>query len=106
MASILKYRWYNRLWWQWMTGYELILPWPDGWVYLDNHIAREATPDDAYKLWFDENVGKQGIDWDWFQHPRFSAYILNVPRYANDCILIKIRKGKGAAATLAKLTWL
>lgn len=106
MVTLLKYQLRHRLWWRYMTGYELLLPWPYGWIYLSQYTVRESTPDDAYKPWFDEHVGRQGIDWEWFVHPRHSAYILNVPTDVNNAALIKIRKGKAAAATLAKLAWL
>lgn len=47
----------QRLYWKFMTGATIQVSWP---------VSNEsADPNDHYRAWLEENVGKQGRDWQW-----------------------------------------
>ena len=58
-----RYFWRNfkqRLYWKFMTGAVVNVPWP-----ADNV---SADPNDHYRAWLETNIGKQGRDWQWDCH--------------------------------------
>jgi len=91
-----------QLWWKFIPGVEVTLPWPVGEVRFRQEGSglwdsfRSADPNDHYRPWLEENVGKQKWDWDWKEH------------YDNtdgSQVLLKIRRGKAQFATMAALKW-
>lgn len=103
-------RFYNKLWWQYMPGVKIEVKWPRGNVVVDHNDPRwidlggavwvdlgfSANPNDHYRLWLEQNVGRQGWDWDWS---------LENNNAAEDRLTIKIRRGKSKYATIAALKW-
>ena len=95
-------RFTSQLWWKFMPGIEVILPWPVGEVRFRQEESgiwdsfRSADPNDHYRPWLEENVGKQKWDWDWKE-------------YYDDTdgsqLLLKIRRSKAQFATMAALKW-
>ena len=101
--------WYNKLWWRLMPGTVVKVKWPVGDVIItedhslwdwsigpSKYIVESADPNDHYRPWMEQNVGKQGLDWDW------SMLDNDV---SQNTLTIKFRKGKEHWATLAALRW-
>jgi hypothetical protein len=93
----------ERLWWKFMPSVEVILPWPVGDVRvrqeesgLWDHV-RTADPNNHYRPWLEENVGKQRWDWDWKVYDDYTV--------GGSQVLLKIRRGKAQFATMAALKW-
>ena len=66
------------IWWRYMPGVKVIVSWPFGRITVDDshpswdwtmsakyQTYESADPSDWYRPWLEENVGKQGWDWDW-----------------------------------------
>lgn len=99
----------QQLWWRFMPGVVINVAWPkgpikvgpshrDGWSgygpefeYVDS-----ADPNDHYRPWMEQHVGKQGWDWDWGMAD--SDATLNR-------LTIKIRQKYAEHATIAALRW-
>jgi len=96
-------RFTSQLWWKFMPGIEVILPWSVGEVRFRQEESgiwdslRSADPNDHYRPWLEENVGKQGWDWDWKVHGDYTA--------GSSQLLLKIRRSKAPFATMAALKW-
>lgn len=75
-------------WWRLMPGTVVKVQWPVG--------GYSADPNDHYRAWMEENVGRQCWDWDWDLRD-------------DDCLTnrlsIKFRKGKESQAIDAVLRW-
>jgi hypothetical protein len=93
------------LWWRFMPGAEIEVPWPTGWTEPEpapggGFIQFESSdPNDHYRPWLEKNVGRQGWDWEW----RIGQIATTTG--ARDTILIKIRRKKEKYATIAALRW-
>lgn len=58
---------FKHLWWMLMPGKTIVVRWPRGWTELD-HLGNQvesSDPNDHYRPWLENNVGRQGWDWDW-----------------------------------------
>ena len=94
----------EKLWWKFMPGEEINVVWPVSEIRIRQEesgiwdYVRTADPNDHYRPWLEENVGKQGWDWDWVVGPG-----INGPR--RDSVLIKFRIGKTKFATIAAILW-
>lgn len=109
VSSNVAIKTFNKLWWLWMPGMTIHLPWPPTWTTPDQYgvSINSSDPNDHYRPWLEENCGCQGWDWDWrvvFQRDVFRVY--NNPYQLDDAVEIKFRKGKESIAVLAKLRWL
>jgi hypothetical protein len=100
----------EKLWWRFMPGVIINVCWPrgqikvgpshrDGWSgcgpefeYVDS-----ADPNDHYRPWLEQHVGRQGWDWDWRVGP--------VVDETRNCLTIKIRQKYAEHATIAALRW-
>lgn len=101
------------LWWKYMPGVEIEVPWPAGHIVVDDKDPRwvdlggavmvdlgfSADPNDHYRPWLEENVGRQGWDWEW-RHGRIAA-----ATGERDSLIIKFRKDKSKYATIAAMRW-
>lgn len=97
-------------WWKYMPGVEIVVKWPRSpiavnssnpnwfdcggaeWVLIDS-----ADPNDHYRPWLEEKVGRQGWDWNW------DCVISD--NHDDDHLTIKFKKGKEKYATLAAIKW-
>jgi hypothetical protein len=103
---------WSKLWWSLVPGVEFKLNWltgetrikqePNGiwdYVYVNRGLyfgQKSADPNDYYRSWMEENVGRQGWDWDW--------YVLDNDIYLNK-LTVKFRRGKENLAIEAQLKW-
>lgn len=81
----------EELWWRFMPGARIIVPWPKGYV----KGTYRADPNYHYRPWLEKTVGKQGWDWNW-------GLATHEP---NDLLVIKFRRKHAKYATMAKLLW-
>lgn len=101
--------WYNSLWWRFMPGTRVKVRWPVGLITIteddprwdwtigpSNYKVESADPNDHYRHWMEQNVGKQGWDWDWSMTDN---------DLAENKLTIKFRKSKEHFATMALLRW-
>lgn len=103
----------NALWWKFMPGAKVTVKWPTGWTRPvtaagGGFIQMEsADPNDHFRPWLEENVGRQGWDWDWrigkitgAQGSGNGPIVL-----ASDTLTIKFRQARRKYATMFKLIW-
>ena len=50
-----------------MFGSDAVVPWPRGWVESKAFGSQvfSSDPNDHYREWLEQHVGKQGWDWEW-----------------------------------------
>ena len=100
---------YDKLWWRFMPGVVINVAWPVGQVKVDPDLrhgiwsgydpgdyVQSADPNDHYRPWMEEHVGKQGWDWNWG---------LGNNDAADNRLTIKIRRKHEKYATMAALMW-
>jgi hypothetical protein len=94
---------YDKLWWRFMPGAVINVQWPNGPIvkeFIDQYKTDEqwlsADPNDHYRPWLEEHVGKQGWDWNWGMADRDAT---------ENRLTIKIRQKYAKYATIAALRW-
>ena len=94
---------YDKLWWRFMPGAVINVQWPNGPIvkeFIDQYKTDEqwlsADPNDHYRPWLEEHVGKQGWDWNW----GVGRTDVSLNR-----LTIKIRRKHEKYATIAALRW-
>jgi hypothetical protein len=61
----------DAIWWRWMPGSIIQLPWPSGEIRVRQEPSgiwdyiRSSDPNDFYREWLEINVGRQGWHWQW-----------------------------------------
>jgi hypothetical protein len=92
-----------------MPGVVVNVKWPAGNIVVDyNHplwqdmggavwvdLGFSTDPNDHYRPWMEQNVGRQGWDWNW-------------GKTQSECgnrLTIKIRQAKAQYATMIALRW-
>lgn len=100
------------LWWRYMPGVEIEVPWPTGNIVVDHNDPRwvdwggavqvdlgfSADPNDHYRPWLEQHVGQQGWDWNW----RLGKLgVLN----EQTTLIIKFRRRREKHATVAAILW-
>jgi len=92
----------EKLWWRFMPGVVINVRWPKGWVVLHESLdgskvsAESADPNDHYRPWMEQHVGRQGWDWNWG--------MANMDATENR-LTIKIRQKYAKYATIAAIQW-
>jgi hypothetical protein len=90
----------SKLWWKVVSGPSIQVKWPIGEIRIRQEesdiwdYVRSADPNDHYRPWLEENVGKQYWDWDW-----------RIGSVDPDTVEIKFRRNKAPWATMASLLW-
>ena len=102
---------YDKLWWRFMPGVIIKLPWPCGeivagpgpgdprWVDLGGaaYVKLEsADPNDHYRPWLEQHVGRQGWDWNWG---------MSHNDVVENQLTLKIRNSRAQYATIAAMRW-
>ena len=99
----------KQLWWKLMPGVTIKVKWPNGEIIVDDSDPRwediggatmmkfhSADPNDHYRPWMEENVGKQGWDWDW---------CMTDDDVSKNRLTIKFRRRREHHAIVASLKW-
>lgn len=92
----------QQLWWRFMPGVVINVKWPVGWAVLNEMpdgsmtSVNSADPNDHYRPWMEQHVGKQGWDWDWG--------MANSDATLNR-LTIKIRQKYAGYASIAAMRW-
>jgi len=100
---------FERLWWLFVPGVVIKVRWPRGDVVIDEsmpqwdwtigparYVVESHDPNDHYRPWMEQNVGRQGRDWNW-------GLVAN--DIHADLLTIKIRQSKEKYATIAAMRW-
>ena len=88
------------LWWKLLPGTTITVKWPVGWTEPEpaaggGFIQMEsADPNDHFRPWLEQNVGRQGWDWDW----RLVGHANEITE--TDTLIIKFRWGREKYATM------
>lgn len=77
---------YDRIWWNFCPGTTIVVKWP--------HDEYSADPNNFYRPFLEENVGKQGRDWNW-----------RINNWENNTLLLKLRYGKTEWASYLTILW-
>jgi hypothetical protein len=95
-------------WWMYMPGVKVKLRWPKGTVVVGPNDSRwydvgatwveieSADPNDFYRPWLEQHVGRQGWDWDWRMEDN---------DVGDNLLTVKLRRSKASAATALALKW-
>ena len=99
----------DKLWWRFMPGVVINVKWPKGQVKVgpghrdgysgygpEYEYVDSADPNDHYRPWMEQYVGKQGRDWNWG--------MANMDATENR-LTIKIRQKYAKYATIAAIQW-
>jgi hypothetical protein len=100
----------QKLWWRLMPGVVINVKWPAGNIVVDhNHplwqdmggavwvdLGFSADPNDHYRPWMEQHVGRQGWDWNWGMADRDAS---------DNRLTIKIRQKYAKYATIAAIQW-
>ena len=100
----------QKLWWRFVPGVVVNVRWPAGNIVVDhNHplwqdiggavwvdLGFSADPNDHYRPWMEQHIGKQGWDWNWGMADRDAS---------ENRLTIKIRQRHAKYATIAALKW-
>lgn len=92
-----------------MPGQEITVKWPVGAVRLQQEpnspwdLVMSADPNDHYRPWLEQNVGRQGWDWDWRIGTIAADNGSGTRGY--DTLTIKFRKKHAALASFAAIKW-
>lgn len=100
----------QKLWWRFMPGTVINVRWPRGNIVVDHNDPRwcdlggavwvdlgfSADPNDHYRPWMEQHVGRQGWDWDWGMADRDAT---------DNRLTIKIRQRYAEYATIAAMRW-
>lgn len=100
---------FESLWWRFMPGVTITVRWPrgqvqvgpghrEGWSGTGEYFeyVESSDPNDHYRPWLEQHVGRQGWDWNW------RLFGNNV---AEDCQTIKIRRPKTHWCSIIALQW-
>ena len=99
----------DKIWWKFVSKVETKVKWPSGTITVDHNDPRwfdcggavwvafeSADPNDHYRPWLEENVGRQGRDWEWG---------LKDHDVLNNQLTIKFRTKHARFATIAAMQW-
>ena len=102
----------DALWWRFMPGSTIEVPWPtgniivtpeqpgwDGTLGATKQEIFSSDPNDHYRPWLEEHVGRQRWDWNW----RMGTIATQTGM--RDTLVIKFRTGKEKYATIAAMRW-
>lgn len=101
---------WEKLWWRFMPGVVISVRWPAGHIVVDHNHPRwcdwggavwvdlgfSADPNDHYRPFLEQLVGRQGWDWNWGMADRDAI---------DNRLTIKIRRRHQHLATVLALRW-
>ena len=101
----------DKLWWRFVPGVVINVRWPTGvivagpgpedprwhdWGGAAYITFESADPNDHYRPWMEQHVGRQGWDWNWGMADRDAT---------DNRLTIKIRQKYAKYATIAAIQW-
>ena len=92
----------QKLWWWFVPGVVINVRWPVGEIRIRQEAlgtwdyVRSADPNDHYRPWMEQYVGRQGWDWNWGMADRDAT---------DNRLTIKIRQKYAEYATIAQMRW-
>ena len=98
----------DKLWWRFMPGVIINVAWPTGTIVVGpgsrlwsgmgpmREEVFSADPNDHYRPWLEQHVGKQGWNWQWGMAKNDAA---------DNRLTIKIRRKYAEYATIAAIRW-
>jgi hypothetical protein len=99
----------QKLWWRFVPGVVINVAWPMGQIKVgpghrhgwsgcgpEFEYVDSADPNDHYRPWMEQHVGRQGWDWNWGMANRDAS---------DNRLTIKIRQKHQGHAIIAKLMW-
>lgn len=97
------------IFWYLVPTVEFRLKWPVGTITVDHNHPKwdwtlgatlqegfSADPNDHYRPWLEQNIGKQAWDWDWKMAGNDAA---------DNMLTLRVRQDKAKYATIAALQW-
>jgi len=99
----------QQIWWRFMPGTTVSVRWPvgqirvgpshrEGWSGVGEYFEylHSADPNDHYRPWLEQNVGRQGWDWNWGMADRDAT---------DNRLTIKIRHKHEKYAIIIAMMW-
>ena len=99
----------DKLWWRFVPGVVINVKWPKGQVKVgpshrdgysgygpEYEYVDSADPNDHYRPFLEQHVGRQGIHWNWGMADR---------DVSDNRLTIKIRQKYAKYATIAAIQW-
>ena len=99
----------DKLWWRFVPGVVVNVAWPKGQIKVgpshrdgyagygpEFEYVDSADPNDHYRPWMEQHVGRQGWDWNWGMADRDAT---------ENRLTIKIRQKYEQYAIIAALQW-
>ena len=101
----------QKLWWRFVPGAVINVRWPSGvivagpgpedprwhdWGGAAYITFESADPNDHYRPWMEQHVGRQGWDWNWGMADRDAT---------DNRLTIKVRQKYARYATIAAIQW-
>lgn len=98
-------QWLRRLWWRYALKVTITLPWPNQIKKINGgkQVVHSSDPNDHYRPWLEQNIGRQHWDWDWqwaqasYFPGRYGA------RVVHDAVIIKVLRRHRERAAEMKL---
>ncbi len=100
---------WQQLWWRFVPGVVINVQWPKGPLIVDHNDPRwvdlggavwvqidSADPNDHYRPFMEQHIGKQGWDWNWGMADCDAR---------DNRLTIKIRRKHQKYATLLAIKW-
>lgn len=98
------------LWWEYMPGVKVKLHWPNGDIIVDHNDPRwvdmggavwvnlgfSADPNEHYRPWIEQHIGRQGWHWNWRMEDN---------DVAKNQLTLKVCKSRSKYATMAAIKW-
>ena len=109
-----KYTWFYIFFMNWVFWYifptvEIRLKWPVGYITVGPDHPKwdwslgatlqegfSADPNDHYRPWLEENIGRQSWAWDWKMANSDAA---------DNMLTLRVRRDKAEYATIAAMRW-
>jgi hypothetical protein len=84
---------------KWPVGEIVVRPGQPGWDWTmgaTQQLIFSSDPNDHYRPWLEEHVGRQGWAWDWE---------LSTHDVLNNRLTLKVRRDKAKYASMAAMRW-
>ena len=98
----------EKLWWYFVPWVEVRVRWPSGYIAVDRKDPRwydvgarlveihSADPNDFYRPFMEEWIGRQGPDWQWYMGDLDAT---------ENCLTIRLRKKYEVYASHIAMMW-